>query len=232
MSLSYCTLTGVDETIPITKLWELSTEFPFVEFGVLYQSTLQGKGGRYPSFTWIERLVAEIIKRPGSNFSLHICGRAVREFIDNSDCHVKQVAREFNRVQLNFRSDGVDLALVDKALARSTQPIIIQHNPANKSLWQRFKHHHNYRSLFDESGGRGLSRSTWPAPLEDIMCGYAGGLGPQNIAEALPQIHNAANGRDYWVDMEGRLRNNDDAFDLDRARICLQIVQNFLANGI
>jgi len=81
--------------------------------------------------------------------------------------------------------------------------------------------------LFDSSGGRGLAPVSWPAPLPGTTCGYAGGLGPDTLTEQLPLIHTAANGRGYWIDMEGRLRTPEDRFDLDRARRCLEIVADF-----
>jgi phosphoribosylanthranilate isomerase len=63
--------------------------------------------------------------------------------------------------------------------------------------------------LFDRSGG------LWPPhPGGDRLVGYAGGIGPDNVADVLEQI--GATGP-YWIDMESGVRT-DDRFDLGKCR--------------
>jgi phosphoribosylanthranilate isomerase len=68
--------------------------------------------------------------------------------------------------------------------------------------------------LQDRSGGRGVEETKWARP--DAGCaatktfiGYAGGLGPDNIAFAMKSILRASAGRRFWVDCESNLRTND-----------------------
>jgi hypothetical protein len=51
--------------------------------------------------------------------------------------------------------------------------------------------------------------------------GYAGGLGPQSLAEALPRIEAAAGQGPFWMDMESALREEQDRFDIHRRRTAL-----------
>jgi len=99
--------------------------------------------------------------------------------------------------------------------------------------------------LFDRSAGAGVLPDSWPRAelLEAIpgpdgegvevkaYHGYAGGLGPDNLAEQLPLIAAAADGAPYWVDMETRVRSeNDSKFDLAKVRHCLEIAAPFVAS--
>ena len=43
MSLKYCTFTGVDENTNLSKLIEISKDFPFVEWGILYTDKIKMK---------------------------------------------------------------------------------------------------------------------------------------------------------------------------------------------
>ncbi len=76
--------------------------------------------------------------------------------------------------------------------------------------------------LFDKSGGAGIVPGVWPMAFAGTYNGYAGGLGPDNLAEQLPLIEVAANGQRHWIDMETMLRNAKDEFDLD---ICRQVLE-------
>lgn len=82
----------------------------------------------------------------------------------------------------------------------------------------------NILALFDASGGRGLERQEWPAHLGDWDCGYAGGLGPDNLRRELPRIAAAAGPSPYWIDMESKLREGDDRFSVALARQALDAV--------
>jgi len=76
-----------------------------------------------------------------------------------------------------------------------------------------------------------IVRSEWPQPLP-IPCGYAGGLGPDNIQQELGRIAAVAGARPIWVDMEGKLRRTEasgaDWLDLAACRICLEAAQAYL----
>lgn len=246
-STPFCTLTGADEHINPDDLWSLSMRFPFVEWGILYSNNRQGDG-RYPSFEWINALVkkngAPAVRGKLPNFALHICGGAVHEFI--ADPHGSAVGKVvsgggFQRVQLNFniQRKSIDMVNLRRALDLCrAKTIITQHNDNNQGVWRCLGGMRNHAVLFDASGGSGRECAHWPEPLvksnpglgeeEYPVCGYAGGLGPDNVAENLLRIHAAADGHPYWIDMEGRLRDKNDLFDLAVCQQVLQITRGFL----
>lgn len=219
----------------------MAEQYPFVEWGILYSQTRRGEG-RYPSFRWINRLVERMGNIRSPNFALHVCGRAVNFLLSGSDVNdVSRTARAFKRVQINFNSSRYSLTEIRRfVIDHPLQTVITQNNSANEFLWRSLIDTPNHAVLFDASGGRGIERTKWPEPLSmvgslppscvvmDPVCGYAGGLGPDNLAVQLPAIHAAASGRPYWVDMEGKLRDNNDRFDLSRAEECLKLARKFI----
>lgn len=233
----FATLTGADDSIDHADLWQLASLFRpgLVEWGILYSASNQGVG-RYPSFEWIEKLVAMMGKPGTPRFSLHICGRAVEHFLEGVG-HVTQIARAFPRVQINFRSRDHHLDIIKAMMDRnSDKTIITQHNYANAALWRNLREFNNHAILFDESGGRGLSPITWPSAIDGVASGYAGGLGLSNIEQELPCIQRAAGGDvGFWIDAEGKLRDTQDRFDLRVVRQYLDLVAAFdrtLAAGL
>jgi hypothetical protein len=222
--LDFCTLTGADDGVDPSDLLHLSAKHPFVEWGVLFHNARQGQG-RYPSFAWIEVLCALIPSLPKAQFALHICGRdAVHEFLQGTG-KVSAMAVQFGRIQLNLTASNVNPALLIAAIRRHpSKTIVTQHNAANESLWRLLSQVRNHAVLFDASGGRGISPTSWPSPLPRKLCGYAGGLGPANLATELPRIQLAAGKNPFWIDMEGKLRSESDYFDLSSAQTCLSIV--------
>ena len=224
--LARCTLTGADDTTAHDWLFETGARYPFVEWGILYSDSQQG-AGRYPSYEWLRVLLQRMRRTPRQfGFALHICGRAVQDFIEDHGV-AAEISKDFGRIQLNLHASRVDLQRLAKAIRqRSHQTIIVQFNKENASLPQALAGLGNHAFLFDTSGGRGLAPEFWPTPLEDSSCGYAGGLGLHNLAQELPKIHHVANGN-YWIDMEGRLRDSADCFDTAVAQQVLPVVEDF-----
>lgn len=230
-TLDRCTLTGADDYTDIDQLWEIAAAFPFVEWGVLYSVSQRGVG-RYPSKAWLQRLVDRIAAGGLTpNFAIHVCGRAVGDLIAGVG-DITSIVQHFGRVQVNFRSENFRLGDIRGMLERqANRTIITQHNVANASLWLGLKTLPNHASLFDASGGRGIARTAWPTPLPGVSCGYAGGLGPDNIEESLASIQRAAGSSRYWIDMEGKLRSGDDRFDLTLAHAVLERVRRVIATA-
>ena len=86
--MPFITLTGADDTIQHERLWHIAEASSLgcknhgnIEWGILYSTSNQGSG-RYPSFGWIEKLASTILVALGPSFALHVCGRAVHDFID------------------------------------------------------------------------------------------------------------------------------------------------------
>jgi len=82
----------------------------------------------------------------------------------------------------------------------------------------------NCSALFDTSGGAGILPNEWPEPLQNIKCGYAGGISPENIEAQIKLIESKVGETKIWIDMETHIRsNNDYQFDLNKVEKCLEI---------
>lgn len=231
---AFCTLTGIDTDVDLRELQKISERFPFVEWGVLYRGSAEADptlGNRYPALEWIETFKC-FAQRSQIKTSIHLCGAAVREFLErarNPDDGVG-ITSGFGRIQLNFnhQRDPIDLASLEEAIRGSSAPVITQHNSANAEVEASIRTL-NHHVLFDASGGRGLLPQDWPAPLPGMkLCAYAGGLGPENLTVEIRRIEAAARGEGFGVDMESSLRT-DDRFDLQKARRCAEIVDQWLS---
>ncbi len=199
-----------------------------VEWGVLWSRGGQGLG-RYGMLDDVAAL-GRAAWDGGSRLALHVCGRDVAELLAGTGC-VSEVATLFPRVQVNLRADTWTARGIRDLCGRLPgTTVITQHNAANADLWSDLAGVPNHAVLFDASGGRGASPETWPAPLPGKLCGYAGGLGPGNLAAELRRISEASAGLPTWVDMEGRLRDEGDRFVMDRARACVAALRSHLAD--
>ncbi len=77
--------------------------------------------------------------------------------------------------------------------------------------------------LFDGSGGWGKTPEEWRA-AQGRNCGYAGGLNPENLEAAIPQIKAAAGDARVYLDLESGARDADNRFDLAKVERILEIV--------
>lgn len=221
---SFVTLTGADDLTDPKELARLSEKYPFVEWAILSTPNRAGTG-RYPTNEWVERFRAEC---PNVNRSLHLCGVDVDAFIAGDPAIMRKLAW-FDRVQLNFnqRRSPKDLAVIARRAQELPQYFVIQHNSANEAACSELsKDTSNVHILFDASGGRGVSPDQWQAPFKGVFCGYAGGLGPDNVAAELVLIQGVVGDKSYWIDMEGKLRDADDRFSILACEAVLSQVFN------
>ena len=236
MAMKICTLTGVDETTPLIELAVIADLYPHVEWGFLYSPKRAGTPGRYPSVERIERALTEVPKYV--RMALHICGIGVPHLLEGEPVVsrlVEQIAARSGRVQLNFNAADGEVNLDELRLVIESNPnvsFITQHNPSNQRVTQHLLGLPNHAVIFDASGGRGVIPPTWPAPFTATSCGYAGGLGPETLETQLALIQKAAGDADYWVDMEGKLRDVHGRFDLRAARNCLELTLASMASQI
>lgn len=193
---------------------ELSMRHPFAEWGFLYSPMMSGKGGRYPSVHFLTRYLETL---PESiNVALHMCGDGAPNLIngDEQEQNLLEIMRQRNgRIQLNFNAArrGFTTSQLSDFIAKAGVDIITQYSKPNASVVSNIQLN-NHLMLFDASGGQGKLRDSWNPPLANAVCGYAGGLSPINIAEQLPLIHSAVGGNPYWIDMEGKLRDEKRSF--------------------
>lgn len=210
------TLTGADERTSIEQLQELVKTYPAVEVGILYRAS--GSGNRYPTWFWIKEAVAALSGR----VALHICGHQAKAQLEAGTIPI-DFTKHLSRMQINGHVTKKDLARF--RVAAKSVPLITQHNTGNQSLAAEVVFRHQL--LVDASGGLGISPASWkrPADAGSKRVGFAGGLGPDNLAAELPKIAIAAGEHlaDSWVDMEAKLRDADDWFDITRAMQCAEI---------
>jgi hypothetical protein len=218
------TFTGIDPSNARAELDALLAADPRIELGILYSENRAGTDPRYPPFAWIEETAHAIAQDYGPRrLALHVCGQAVKSFIRGTA--LKVTIENFHRIQLNGAFDAGDIAALRQfRVIGNTQRYITQFD-SNPELHQLCLPRARY-VLFDSSGGRGIRRGQWPAPLPGVRCGYAGGLGPDNLRLEMPRIAAVA-GPDYWVDMENSLRGADDRFSVQKARLALEAIVAF-----
>lgn len=235
MILDRVTMTGADDSVDPDQLVQISKCFPFVEWGVLFSGKKQG-GPRYPSSTWQNELWKAASQ--GLQLSAHLCGRWVRDLVLKATpswwTEHGDFTKAFARVQLNFHGEYHKAALgFVQTLREHPHDYIFQHDGVNDGLISSFtrKDHLKVFPLFDRSGGAGLSPKEWPRPIWHYS-GYAGGLGPDNLREELDRILQVARGHRIWIDMETKIRSNDDKmFDLDKVVRCLELVAPLVKHG-
>lgn len=220
--LTHVTFTGWDGQTDLAELRDfLADHRPrTIEIAVLASATTEPGRERYP----VVPDASDIIEAAASleqRTALHLCGRLARLALEDfptfetssASAYWRAVARDVDRVQVNvpegfWPAHGApeDRYLAAVQLAHNLgKPVIVQvrgdrfPGPLPGVVY-----------LFDRSGGRG-ERSTLP-PLPGVAeqnVGFAGGLGPANVAEVVRSIAASAwdRGRHpFWIDMETGIR--------------------------
>jgi hypothetical protein len=228
--LDRVTFTGADDSVDVSDLVKISEECPFVEWGILFSSQRVGTV-RFPTFLWLDELI-EAARDGSLALSAHLCGRYQRDALAavwSWQRVVGNAATFFERVQVNCGANPEPAIGPMLREWPSTQRVIVQCSSKNKDWIEGASEDgHRFDVLFDDSGGRGELAESWPYAFDRVFCGYAGGLGPETVAEELGSIQHAAHGRPFWIDMEGRIRSdNGDRFDLDKVRRVIDAVQPF-----
>lgn len=242
--LKKVTFTGADDLTSVQDMVELSKEFDFIEWGILVGSNLSDTHfkPRFPSVNWIRELRNYQVNNASPlNLSLHVCGLPVGMILQG-DSYPIAVIRGitldyFQRVQLNFHGQNQEarkneflLSLID--FFATTEIIFQLDNVHNDLAYEANQLGLKVSGLFDLSHGTGVLPSEWPVITgSQFPFGYAGGLGPDNIAEQIELIHEASRGFDYWVDMETQVRTVSDAvdyFDLTKVRKVCEILKPWI----
>lgn len=260
-ALGFC---GADDSVHPHQLAVWSRAFPPVEFGVLLRPDREGTP-RYASPAWLQELgrTARRVKETSSGGSssmklaAHLCGTRVNDVLEGRAEAFLAMLIEigFQRVQINATAvNGVDtsrLAESVPSLYTTMQrffrlEFILQKNEETRPLWRGVeellksedKPITNVAMLVDESKGTGVLSSQWPVPKSSLYkTGYAGGLGPSNVATVLPEICKAVkqappDRRVFWIDMESSLRSvkdGKDVFDLDK---CFSVIEQVCSLGL
>jgi len=241
MILDRVTVTGADNSIHPNDLVDLSKRFPFVEWGILLSKSQEGSK-RFPTVEWIDRLLeVAVLEFPDSvKLSGHLCGAWVRDLCRGGSAFSidrPSLSHCFDRLQLNFHAEAHEInpdAFV--AGLRNLEPeqgFIFQFDDVNNALLDAARQAGIQAApLFDTSGGAGVLPGTWPKPVGEY-CGYAGGLSPENLDAQLRLIDQVADTARVWIDVETRVRSNDDAqFDLGLVERFLLMAKPWVAEGV
>lgn len=222
-------ITGADDQTAIAGLQTLSTTFPFVEWALLYVP--RAGGARNPSRAWRDEFFATPMQ--GSN-AVHLCFKEPFEQLLKGELPSDLLVAK--RLQLNINARAIDftdrevLTVYKRALDLGPD-VILQYQAATAAVVGEFLQslgpadQRRVHVLLDESRGTGTAPSEWtlPTAVVETYVGFAGGLGPDNIATALERFDNF--NVPYWVDMETRVRT-DNQFDPVKVRAVLQAVNN------
>lgn len=207
----FITFTGVDDDTDPAGLMELASLYP-IEWGILFSPDRQGKDPRYPKMSTIYRLVEELPLR----WAAHLCGGDARAVIEaGKSPHDSLLRAYFARSQINTADPKVQPTLISAWAEQLRLRAILQCRgpfPAVSSI----------DVLFDTSGGRGIAPNDWPVAVDSTLCGYAGGLRPENVSQAVQIIGQRATR--YWIDMETGVRDEHDRFSLEKCRAVCEAV--------
>lgn len=235
------TVTGADDSTDANTLVEISKQYPFAEFGILLSKKHSSGNGinRFPSKEWLRKLIDIWGNSDTLNLSGHLCGDWVNKTLlgafpnfDEIDNGLKYI---FDRYQLNTHGhkhvyDPIGLNKVIKTKALLYQTIIFQVDGVNDIVEQiaNAEKHTNIAALFDLSHGAGILPTEWPGQLTGINCGYAGGLGPDNVKEQVEKIASISGGYPTWIDAETKLRPDERVFDLDEVVKFLEAAKEYI----
>lgn len=203
-----------------------------MEWAILLSQSAEGNP-RFPTREWLDELQV-VAKENALPMAGHICGAWVRNLVVNKDASVFEQRPEFlemfPRIQLNF-SPYHAAQLFLNVLKPFKNQFIFQVGSKGKAdkeilLQLGLDMGLDLAVLFDRSGGKGVVPAEWPQVIEPFYCGYAGGLGPDSLAEQLVKINDIVGDKTIWIDMESRVRSADNMqFDLEKVKACLEIAQ-------
>lgn len=238
MIIEKIAFTGADDYVYPKGLIDLSCQHPYIEWGILLSKSRQGTQ-KYPSNSWIERMEYEVTDfyrqmDPGTklNFSAHVCGKWLRDIVFDGEITCDWIkSKMFRRVQLNTHGikQEVDPHLFVKGLSSLKEiglEIILQWDGVNNHLIDiATVNNIPVVALFDRSHGIGVSPEKWDTPIDGVVCGYAGGLGPDNIETELKRLRQALpENYKTWIDMETKVRGVSGFFDMSLVKKVISLV--------
>ncbi len=242
--LTGITFTGVDEWTDLDRLQEIQEKYPYAEFGILLSKNWKENGNRYlnPSL-W--RSLSDY----NLNLSLHLCGSVAREaykgnweplteLLQQDGVLKYRVTRLFSRCQLNVAGcSQKEYVFRDGVAPLHFKEVIIQQKSAEDCpLFKNAVKQNDVLSyantialLCDASGGRGVASEIviFANPYNDYHVGYAGGFGEDNMVQKIEDIMACEDVGEFWVDMESKVRDKDDKFDLDCIERILKLTEPF-----
>ena len=242
------TITGADDNVDVMDLVALADRFEFVEWGILISPKRHGTS-RYPTVEWLNALRDVCLRDNPQPLRLaaHFCGAAARDTIAGDPQHIDAPYMDaFRRVQLNgymavrTGSEHFGAGALRKFVNERDRWVefILQAQSVDDAHEAALDARNIGRAtvLYDPSGGRGIypgetGGGGWPTvPLPfNVSMGFAGGIGPDNVAEVLAAV---GHHKGMWIDMESGVRDAEDNFDLNRVEDVLKKVSHAFATGV
>jgi len=237
--LTKVSITGVDDQTSISALKELTEEFPFVEWGVLYYPEREGQG-RNPSHETRAMLYAK--KLP---LALHLCGTNAFEDLLSGKWNMEFAFAQRVQLNINARKTIFTPAQVFRVYEEMQcyygNQVILQRQwrtehfipiATDASLHPIGYDARRYDILVDGSCGRGLKPDQWQRPANiplDTFVGYAGGIDADNAEMVIQSLLGMEIGP-FWIDMETGVRT-DDKLDLKKVRRVLETAAFHISPG-
>lgn len=231
MRLTGVTITGLDERVDIHKLCVLADHFRFVEYGILLSKNQEGNHPRYPSSAWIDNLLQ---RTKGLRLAGHLCGSWAREAVSGPFLwpithHEHYLA--FKRIQLNGieGNDSGVIHLIARISDICKKTFIVQARELPRPTVGTRSDYDHVQFLLDGSSGTGKPLQLSPdlVPPTGVVCGYAGGIAPDNIESVINYLVELPSDAPFWIDMESGVRTND-WLDLQKVNECLRIADRFI----
>ena len=241
MKLRYLGFCGVDDSVALPQILDLSHRCPHIEWGFLLRSDKEGTP-RYASQSFLRSL-------RGSSHALHLAAHLCADYctrvLEGDYRDVSElIEMGFKRFQLNpTLANGVEVDssrhseyvhnVRNLMVQFSSVEFLLQANEETAFLYTTLVNSHppeNMSILFDASCGTGVTISSIHQPFKDIPCGYAGGISPSNLMTILESIELKIGDLQTWVDMESSLRvrkdgTNDDVFNINACEKCVSLVE-------
>ena len=231
MSFLGVTFSGIDETADIERLKELRSHYFTVEWGLSLAVERQDRVAGFPGVDWIFKLPPEL------NLSAQLWGKGASDFLQGHDTELvtkyAEVWSRFRRIQINSTNgiDQVDLVVLGRLIAKNAdKQIILRIRDRNLEVADALVAHGiSCSTLFDESEVQEPGQKKWPKGLKRFAgCGYAGGLGPENIYKQLTPILNAAQSSErWWVEIDSCLRSKENDRDVFSLASCKRAIREF-----
>lgn len=242
MEIRYVTLTGADDSVKPSDLAKISAKYPFVEWGILFSQCKTGDE-RYPTLAWIDELIETAASEQSMNLSAHLCGKWVADILLGHFTFFRdeKLIQTFQRTQLNLGHKRIEDALNSDFIPLFNETVsdiqvILGGNYKGLTFDYDFFWKNSIFPMLDASGGRGIAEQQWLKPFcgesgQQIMHGYAGGLGPDNVVEEVEKIAQIIDdesvlNKTVWIDMETNLRT-DGKFDLTKCEQVLEVVSDW-----
>jgi hypothetical protein len=223
------TFSGVDDTADVERLREIRSHYFTIEWGLRLAAESQGPEAGIPSVEWIGQLAPEF------NLSAQLWGKTAVDFLLGKDTELmsrySRVWPQFHRIQINS-ADGIDRVNLP-AFTR-----LMEKNP-DKQLILRIRDRNleladvlltqgiSCSILFDDA--QEPAQKKWPkGPKRFAGCGYAGGLGADNIYKQLSPILNAAQTAErWWVEIDSGLQAQENGRDVFSLASCKRTIREF-----